>query len=89
MTKDELPMEVLLKGNVIFRQDEGKIVATSDQQTVRAPHLHYDFVTGRTVTPPAESDTTDLWFEAMVKDDVKVDARRTPSAWWHYGAAQR
>ena len=52
--EDELPMEVHMKGDVIFRQDQGKIAGKADEQTVRASQLDYDFVTNRLVATDAE-----------------------------------
>jgi hypothetical protein len=50
------PMEVYLEGNVILRQDENKWAGKSDQKTVRAPRLYYDFLTDRFLAPNAELD---------------------------------
>jgi hypothetical protein len=52
--EDELPMEVHMKGDVIFRQDEAKIAAKGDKQTVRASQLDFDFVTKRLMATDAE-----------------------------------
>ena len=50
------PMEVYLEGNVILRQDEGKVAGRGDQRTVRAPRLYYDYLTDRMLAPDAEID---------------------------------
>jgi len=50
------PMEVYLEGNVILRQDENKFAGRSDQRTVRAPQMYYDFMTDRMLAPNAEID---------------------------------
>ncbi len=50
------PMEVYLEGNVILRQDENKFAGRSDQRTVRAPQMYYDFLTDRMLAPTAEID---------------------------------
>jgi hypothetical protein len=52
--EDELPMEVHLKGNVIFRPVEAKIAGKSNEQTVRASQLDYDFVTTHLVATNVE-----------------------------------
>jgi hypothetical protein len=52
--EDELPMEVHMKGDVIFRQDQGKLAGKGVEQTVRASQLDYDFVTKRLVATDAE-----------------------------------
>jgi hypothetical protein len=48
------PMEVYLEGNVVLRQDENKFAGKSDQRTIRAPRLYYDFLTDRFLAPDAE-----------------------------------
>jgi hypothetical protein len=53
---DKRPMEVYLEGNVILRQDENKWAGKSDQRTVRAPRMYYNFVNDRFVAPNAELD---------------------------------
>ncbi len=45
----DLPMEVHLKGNVIFLFNQGKIAGNGDERTIRASELDFDFVTGRLV----------------------------------------
>jgi len=53
---DTRPMEVYLEGNVILRQDENKWAGKSDQRTVRAPRMYYNFVNDRFLAPNAELD---------------------------------
>jgi hypothetical protein len=53
---DKRPMEVYLEGNVILRQDENKWAGKSDQRTVRAPRVYYNFVNDRFLAPNAELD---------------------------------
>src|SRR5262249_42824800 len=47
------PMEVYLEGNVIVRQDQAKWAGRSDQRTLRAPRLYYDFLNDRFVAHDA------------------------------------
>jgi hypothetical protein len=65
-----VPMEVHLKGDVIFRQDDDKTAGKRDQRTVRAPQLDYDFVTGRVVSPTAEHPVVAPGFEILIKGDT-------------------
>ena len=51
--EDELPMKVQLKGDVIFRPDQGKIAGKGDQRIFRASQLDYNFVTGHLVATDA------------------------------------
>jgi hypothetical protein len=72
----DLPMEVLLKGNVIFCQDVDKIAGKGDQRTIRAPELDYDFVTGRVVVPPLEPPVVVARPETPIADAVSSTTRK-------------
>ncbi len=50
------PMEVYLEGNVIVRQDQKKWAGRSDQRTLRAPRVYYNFLTDRFLAHDAEID---------------------------------
>jgi hypothetical protein len=53
---DQRPLECYLEGNVILRQDEQKWAGKSDQRTVRAPRMYYNFVNDRFLAPNSELD---------------------------------
>jgi hypothetical protein len=50
------PLEVYLEGNVVVRQDQRKWAGKSDQRTLRAPQVYYNFLTDRFVAHQAEID---------------------------------
>jgi hypothetical protein len=74
----DLPMEVHLNGNAIIRRDEEKFTGKGDQRTVRAPRLDYDFVAGRVVARPAETEMTDPGLETPSKDDIEIMPGHAP-----------
>ena len=53
---NQQPLEVYLEGNVIVRQDQRKWAGRSDQRTLRAPQVYYNFLTDRFVAHQAEID---------------------------------
>src|SRR5262249_20315182 len=50
------PFEVYLEGNVVVRQDESKFAGKSDQRTLRAPRVYYNFLADRFLASDAEID---------------------------------
>jgi beta-lactamase regulating signal transducer with metallopeptidase domain len=76
----DLPMEVLLKGDVILCQDVDKTARKRDQMTVRAPQLDYDFVTGRVVAPPLETLAVVAPPETPIADAVSSKTRPRTTA---------
>jgi hypothetical protein len=53
---DRQPFEVYLEGHVIVRQDQRKWAGHSDQRTLRAPWVYYNFLTDRFIAHDAEID---------------------------------
>ena len=53
---NQQPLEVYLEGNVVVRQDQRKWAGKSDQRTLRAPQVYYNFLTDRFVAHDAEID---------------------------------
>ena len=72
-----LPMDVHLKGNVVLSL---RIAGKVGEQTVRAAQLDYDFVTGRVVGAPAESEVTDPELEKPNEHNIKFVPDDAPRA---------
>ena len=66
------PMEVYLEGNVIVRQDQGKVAGKGDQRTMLAPRVYYNFLTDRFLAYDAEMNI----FAAGLLAPMKVKAPR-------------
>jgi hypothetical protein len=71
-----LPMEVSLRGDVIFCKDVDKTAGKGDQWTIRAPELEYDFVTGRVVAPHLEPPVVVARPETPIADAISSTARQ-------------
>lgn len=53
---DDQPVEVYMEGNVVFRQDEGKVDGKADQKVFRGERFYYEFQTERMAGWNAEID---------------------------------
>ena len=51
---NELPMHVRFKGNVVVREDQGKITGQRDQRTIRAPVVEFDYAADHLLATDAQ-----------------------------------
>jgi len=64
---DEHPMQVHLKGDVVFRWFEGKVAVKGDRPTFRAAQLDFDFVSGHLVALDTEIEVAAPELRAPIK----------------------